>query len=1108
MKLKWCVGNRMKIIGFIFILMLLGGKRMHGQEYNKPVSVHFKHVALTDFFKYLEKQSEYHFFYSEDLLRNYPEISVKERTLSVEELLKKVLYPLGLTFSVDKYMVIIRTREGVKKRDNNPEFCGVEKGIVEDNTGKSIPGVNVWLKHKAGVGTTTDENGIFRLALTTGDTVCFSFVGYDRKEVVVPADVPVWNVVLSEAAENLSEVVIVGYGKQRSLNVTGAISRLNPIDISCPVEPIPNILAGRLAGIIGVQRSGEPGKNYADFWIRGISTFSANQHPLVLIDGVERDNLNDLVLEDIEHFSILKDASATAIYGARGGNGVVLIQTHRGRIGKLQVKGDYKWTYETLPTLPEYVDAYDYAVLANEARIVRGESPLYRRDELILFHYQMDADLYPDVNWQKEVLQKSSSSWQANLNVTGGNQQVQYYVSGTAAKNNSAYKMKMSREFYQFRSNLDFLLSPDLSMKLNVYTGYGRKNGMSGGSSEDLWNSLAEVNAALIPVKYTGGYCPGYGTDAKLSPLALLSMSGYQRQNDIDFQSSLSVCQRFDRWIQGVSAELTFAYDNRHSGVNNFHRTVDVYSAIGRDQSDGHLLLEKKETGGTAVFRSSDYNQRNIYLETKLNYLRSWRNGQQLEALLVYSQRSMEETAADMLEAIPYRNQGFAGRLTYACQDIYFSEVNFGYMGTENFPKGERFGFFPSLSVGWVLSGYPGIRMRLPGLTLLKLRYSIGLVGDDKISDKRFPYLNYVNTEAGGYDFGKYMPGMTEQEIGSRRLKWETACKQNLGMDLNICQYFQFTIDYFRDVRQGIFMRRESLPDIVGVTKKPYGNYGEMVNSGFDGQLVSRGKWAELKYECSGTFIFTKNRIRHYEVNRSSYPYQQYEGKEYGALKGLIALGLFENEEEIRMSPKQFGEVLPGDIKYKDVNGDGKLTEEDEVPIGYGNIPKIQYGFNLGLEWKGFYIKNFFKGVGRVNFFYGGAGFYPFAEGKLGNVLQVVADPRNRWIPASYSGSLVTENSQAHFPRLTYGENKNNNRPSTFWMGQGNYFRWKNLEIGYDFSKKLLDKYGICQLRLSFLGDNLRLWNKNGLWDPEQCSLNGSVYPLSRSFTVCVLLGF
>lgn len=1108
-----------KIILVVILCTVSSLNALWAQTSGSLLKVDFRNASLNEVIKFIEQRTPYHFFYSENLTARITGLTFQSAAVSVEQLLERFLEHTPLTYTINKHLIVLKLKPPPPPHRHPPGGRFVQvSGTVSNKEGETLPGVNVYVKHLPKVGVTTDINGLYVIRARPLDTLCYSFVGYRKKELVITENLVNGNMVLKEASEYLDEVMIVGYGKQRAVSVVGAISTLNMSTATHAVTPVSNMLAGRLTGLIGVQHSGEPGANFSEFWIRGIGTFGANRKALILIDGIERDNLDDLLPEDIEHFSILKDATATAIYGARGGNGVVLVNTKRGRTGKTCINLSSRLSVETLPYLPRYLGASEYARLANEAHVVRGETPEYIERDFRIMRYHLDPDLYPDTDWQKEILKKSSLSSRSFLSITGGNRWVNFYISGNVKTNGAIYRTdedkrnNTRRTLYGFRSNFDLVPTESFRIAFDLSAEHMRMNRPGKELTEDLWQTLTEVTPLSAPIRFTNGLFAAYGKENKMAPTTLLYETGYRHEYSTAFQSRLTLTKELNRWVKGLSVEATVSFDNRHVSMNQNVKNPALYKLRERKWQDAEPVFEKCVEAMPLTYSSESENRQSVYLEGKLSYGLTWDKSHQLNAMILYNQRSYVVTSENELEAIPFRNQGLAGRVAYSYRDVYFTELNFGYTGTENFPRHERFGFFPSAALGWVISNYPLFRRKYAFFNLLKLRYSIGLVGNDKILNKRFPDLTFVDFNAEGFVFGdlgeNIQGGVTEQEIGSGRIKWEVSRKRNLGLDLNLRNRLFVSFDWYHDYRKGIFMRRESLPDIIGVSPKPYGNWGEMKNWGFDGNITLPVAWKQWKCELSGTLTYTRDKIEQYEEAVPDYPYQKHSGNWNIMSRGLIALGLFKDEEDVRNSPPQFGEVLPGDIKYKDVNGDGVVDDDDIVPIGYGEVPKLQYGLTVDMAWKNFYCRLFFRGAGRVNFFYGGAGFYPFAERENGNVLAMVDRPGERWIPASYSGNAATENPAARFPRLTYGENLNNNRPSTFWMANGSYFRFKNIEIGYQLPRQMLSKLNLTACQLSFIGDNLAVWPKVKLWDPEQTSPNGAVYPIPRSYTFALSVSF
>lgn len=1000
------------------------------------------------------------------------------------------------------------------------------KGVVTDSKNEVQIGVNVYPKTDPSTGVVTDPDGQYSISVKPGTVLIFSYLGYETQEVKVGKGAnQIINVVLEESSQQLEEVSVVGYSTQRKVSVVGSIASIKPAELKTGgVTSVSNMLAGRVAGLVGIQKSGEPGNDVSEFWIRGISTFGANSSALILIDGIDRgsSSLNELAPEDIESFSILKDATATAVYGARGANGVVLINTKRGQEGKISINANVKTMIETLPRLPNYLRAYDYATLANEARLVRGDKSVYSPETFDIIKYHMDPDLYPDVNWQDEILKKRTLGVQANVNIAGGSKLARYYMSAFYRTNDAIYQQtgmeryhsNVRRNQYTFRSNIDVDVTKTTLVSLLMSAKIVEMNRPGLGTTDDIWGAQANLTPLTVPVIYSNGQLPAYGKGDQTSPSVLLNETGFLTDRDNSIESLLKIEQNLNFITEGLKVTGSISFDNFNNHLTSRTKMPDLYKATDRNWNTGELMTLKTVVAEPLKFSSSSYGIRTIYVEGKLEYNRLFAEKHRAGALFLYNQKDYQRTDSDTeLSSIPRRNQGLAGRLTYSYDDVYFVEGNFGYNGSENFPKGERFGFFPSGALGWVISNYSAVKKAFPFLNTLKLRYSYGLVGNDQISDTvRFPYLTTVNVSAPGYLFGDQgqtsYGGVTDDVLGSTGLVWEKAIKQNYGIDIKLWNALDITVDAFIDKRNNIFMQRATLPGTLGVGTKPWGNVGKMKSWGADGTASYSHQFGDLFMEVRGNFTLTRDKILDYDEVPARYPYLAKKGTSNGVTRGLIALGLFKDEDDVKNSPTQFGKVLPGDIKYQDVNGDGRIDDYDIVPIGNSHIPKLQYGFATSLNWKGFDFSIFFRGTAKADYFMGGKGYYPFSGGVTGNVLSIVNDPANRWTPAWYSGDPATENPNARFPRLTYGENSNNNRESTFWLADASYLRLKTVEIGYTFPRKWLNRMNMSNLRLSVIGDNLHVWDHVKLWDPEQASSNGAVYPLTRSYSMVLQVSF
>lgn len=999
----------------------------------------------------------------------------------------------------------------------------IVSGTVVDKDNLTMPGVSVYIKDDPGRGTSTDNDGRFSLKVKYGDKVVFTFIGFTTQEHIALEPKTDLSITLAEDNTTLDEVVIVGLGDvQRKISSVGAITTVDTKALQTPAPSISNLLGGRAAGVISLQSSGEPGQNIAEFWVRGIGTFGANSSALVLIDGLEGD-LNTIDPADVESFTVLKDASATAVYGVRGANGVVLVNTKKGLTGKIQITGRFNTTLSVLNRLPEYLDAYGYAKLANEARAVRGETPLYDDTEMGIIRDGLDPDMYPNVNWQDEILNKTF--WRHSYYVSGrGGSDVARYFLSLGGKNesaaykvdkNSPYASNVSYNTYNYRINLDVNLTKSTKVYLGS-DGFLSQLKQPGVANTDyIWGAQSRLTPLSIPTQYSNGMLPGRGTGDLASPYVMINRTGKAADEVFKGKATLAVTQDLSSLVQGLKIRAQGAYDI-HSYFSE-RRSVQpaLYMALGRS-GDGSLIMQETVQEQKASYSKSIRQYRKYHFEATLNYDRMFGTDHRTSALVYYYASDEKDTddATSNLSAIPLRYQGVSSRLTYGYKDTYLFDVNFGYTGSENFQPGKQYGFFPSAAIGWVPTGYEKVQEALPWLDYFKIRASYGSVGNDRITDTRFPYLTKVN-EGTSTVWG--IPGIetiNETRIGADNLAWEKAIKFDLGIEGKLFgNKLDFVVDFFHDQRNGIFQQRVQVPEFVGVVSNPYANVGKMESFGADGNAsFTYDINDKLGFTLRGNFTFSKNRVQNWEQAYMEYPYLEYNGFPYNSLRGYQAIGLFKDEDDIKYSPKQtFGEVLPGDIKYKDINGDGMINELDKVPLTHSTYPLLMYGLGAEVRYKNLTLGILFKGTGKTSFFYvgqdNGMGYVPFFEGNTGNVLTMAANPANRWIPKEYAiangiDPSLAENPNARFPRLQYGNNANNSQLSTFWQGDSRYLRLEEITLNYHMNFDFLRRIGVSSLDLQFVGNNLYVWDKVKIFDPEQARWNGRKYPIPSTYSL------
>jgi len=994
-------------------------------------------------------------------------------------------------------------------------------GIVTDAQKEPLVGVNVAVKDAPGLGTITDINGKYKIKVEPYQRLVFSYVGFDKTEVLIKEQ-RVINVSLKEAqASSLDEVVITGTGVQKKLTVTGAITTVNVSDLTHTSNGnVVNALAGNVAGVLAMQTSGQPGRNTSEFWIRGISTFGASTAALVLVDGFERD-LDDVNIEDIESFSVLKDASATAIYGSRGANGVVLITTKRGKAGKINIDAKVETSYNTRTITPAFVDGYRYASMLNEARITRNQEPIYQADELNLLRAGLDPDLYPNVDWKDLLLKDGAMTYRANVNMNGGGSTARYFVSLSYLKEDGMYKTddtlrkdydtNANANTWNYRLNTDIDITTTTLLKVGVSGSLKKYN--EPGLSGDVWKSLMHQNPVSVPVLYSNGYVPAYGTGDRTNPWVLATQTGYKEHWENTIQTNLTLEQKLDFITKGLKFIGRFGFDTWNKNNIDRIKWPEQWKAERYRDENGKLVFHRiTEEQKMKQSSSAEGNRKEIF-EAELHYDRGFKE-HHVGGIIKFNQDSQVftvDTGDDIKKGIARRHLGLAGRVSYNWNYRYFADFNFGYNGSENFADGHRFGFFPAVSAAWNIAEEPIIKKNLKWMNMLKIRYSFGKVGNDalKIGDTeyRFPYLYTIGSgdgyEWGDYNYSKSYSGMTYTDLASNYATWEVATKHDLGVDLALFNdKFTATVDYFHEQREGIWMERKYLPGIVGVSSNPRANVGKVLSEGFDGNFTYRERINKVDVTVRGNITYSKNTILEKDEENSVYPYQMERNYRVNQAKGLIALGLFKDYDDIRNSPRQdFGTVQPGDIKYKDVNGDGVINDGDKVAIGATSKPNMIYGFGVSASWKGLDVNIHFQGAGKTSFFINGPTVYAFSSGDWGNILKDVADS-NRWIEHEISGTMATENPNAEYPRLSYGGNSNNYRESTFWLRNGSYLRLKTLEFGYTIPKSLVNKIRFNNIRLFFRGTNLLTFSSFKLWDPELGSSTGTEYPLAKSVTL------
>lgn len=1085
-----------------------GGELSHAAQTAQQNTIRIGNVTnLKELIRQIEAQTSYKVSYQGNLADNIT-IKADPSKHNVEELLADALRGTGISYVI-RYNTIILTQEQPRAEaaQQASQTRHIAGRVIDAETKEPIIGATVWVKDSA-LGTNTNVDGAFDYTFTGHyGYIAVSYIGYQTQEFPV-TNLP--KVIELSAGNELDEVVVVGYGTQKKASVVGSIASVSVNDIRMPTAKISNNLAGQLAGVISVQRSGEPGAS-STFWIRGISTFGSSTTPLVLVDGIERD-LDLVDIEDIKDFSILKDAAATAIYGVRGANGVILITTREGIVGKPQINIRFEAGMVQPTKVPDMLDAVQFAELWNAA----AGSEVYTPEVIQKYRDGSDPDLYPNVDWVDYLYKDLSFNERVNVNVTGGGSTAKYYISGGfynedglfARDNMKEYNTSVFYRKFNFRSNVEVQLHKYTKLNVNLATTFERKN-EPGTASSTIWNYAVKSAPNVFPAVYSNGLLPGPGANNGENPYVLLTQTGYREKFYNTAQSLFSLTQDLGDWVtKGLTVTVKGSFDAKNYNHLARTKTPPQYMASGRDEF-GDLILQQTVVGtNNLTYAESHSGYRSVYLEASVNWARSF-GKHDLSALFLYQQSQRNDVGIDKSEpelALPYRHQGIAGRITYSYDNRYFIEGNFGYNGSENFSPGKRFGFFPSVAAGYVISNEKFFEPVRGVIDLLKIKASYGIVGNDKIGTgdnvRRFIYNGTVNSGS-SYYFGTRPHSSSSIQMGdwpNPNVGWEEAHKLNVGVDLSLFSKLKISADYFKEKREGIFLQRQSIPVYVGLSTQPWVNIGKMRNSGVDASLeYHQTIGQDLHLTVRGNFTYARNMIVDQDQPDYKYLYMNRTGQARYQTFGLVAAGLFRDQADIDAWPKQsFGDVEPGDIKYLDLNGDGVVDSYDVKPIGYTSIPEIVYGFGFSLQWKAFDFSAFFQGVGHVS-------FSTLTDQTLGfnarnsreaNLFSDVYD--NYWTP---------ERLDAKYPRLYIGTNNNNNQTSTFWMANGRYMRLKNLEIGYTLPKRISQKMAMQNMRVYLSGVNLFTFSPFKLWDPD-LQTGATNYPNNRIINIGLTIGF
>lgn len=998
-------------------------------------------------------------------------------------------------------------------------------GRVVDELGEPLPGVTIVVKGTPR-GVTTDIDGSFSIDVTLGTELEISYIGME-KQIIKVKDSRLKTIVMKTQADELEEVTVVAFAKQKKESVIASVSTVKPTELKVPSSNLTTAFAGRIAGMISYQRSGEPGEDNADFFIRGVTSFgTGKKDPLILIDGVEmtKDDLARLTTDDIASFSIMKDANATALYGARGANGVILVATKEGEEGKVKVDFRAEGTLSMPTEEVELADPVTYMRLHNEA--VRTRNPLtalpYSTTKIVNTEKGLDPIRYPAIDWRDMLFKKNTFNQRYNLNISGGGKVARYYVSAAYNKDTGIIKMDKRNNFNNnidinkivLRANVNVNLTKTTEMVVRLHGAFDDYSGPLDGGSE-LYKKALHTTPVLFQPYYTADEAHQYtkhilfgnaGEGKYQNPYADM-VKGYQEYSRSTMLAQFEAKQKLDFITKGLAIRGLFNI-NRYSKLGNKNSYKPFYYEYVADPNFPELyqLTALNPDSGTeylAFSKGAREVKSTLYFETALSYNRSFKK-HDVSGLLVYTMRDYTNSGAEELQlALPARNLGLAGRFTYGFDKRYFVEANFGYNGSERFAKKERFGFFPSAGIGWIVTNESFMKPTEHWLSKLKLKATYGLVGNDQIGDDddRFFYLSQVNPNNSGKsftfgeEFGYSCNGVSISRYADPYITWEIARKLNVGLELNLWDELEFQIDYFQEKRSNILQKRSDIPTSMGLQAIPSANVGKAKGGGVDFSVdynhsFNKNFWISAR----GNFTYASSKFSVYEEpDYSDTPWLSHVNQKIKQTWGLIAERLFVDEEEVRNSPKQtWGVYGAGDIKYKDINGDNIIDDRDKVPIGYPTTPEINYGFGISAGlFRDFDFSCFFQGSARSSFWIDAKNTSPFVGSNAPRgLLKYYAD--DHW-------SEDSRNIYALWPRLSESVNENNTQTSTWFMRNGAFLRLKTLEVGYTIPQHVTKRIHFNKIRFYVSGTNLFVWSKFKMWDPELAG-NCFKYPLQRVF--------
>ncbi len=1141
----------MKLTLFFSLFFCL---QVFGSTEAQNISLDVRAASVKSVLRTIQKQTGFSYVIPEYLLDKSNPITIQIKDKPLDRSLALLFVNQPFQYTIRNKVIVFKEKKSVAASSSPiKEYKSQQtklNGQVVDEDGNPLSGVSITIKGDTRA-VVTDLKGNFSIDVKQTDQIVITFIGMETQTIAVQ-DQKTIRIVMKALPDELDEVTVIGYGQQKKESIVSSLSTVGPKELTIKQRNLRNILAGQLAGVIAVQRSGEPGNDAAAFFIRGQSSYAGGTSPLVLVDGVPR-RMDDIDVEEIETFTVLKDAAATSVYGAEGANGVVLITSKRGKVQKTIANFTAQTSVMTPQRLMKLMDSYTYLSLFNEAQWNDQGNPnkdvfrpQFTQERLEKYRTGEDPDLYPSVNWM-DLLRSNTQSSRYTVNFRGGSDKVRFFTSGAYFKENGIfqsnpmenYNSNIGLDRFNLRSNIDMQLTNSTQLSVDMSGQYLRRN-QPGFTSDDIFAFISRYPVHIIPMVYSDGSASDHGAVGAAvvnQPYNMLNNSGYRKIWSGYLQSKVALRQDLKFITEGLFANGVVSFDADFTSTLIRSKTPNTFIALGRN-TDGTLNKRTIKPGaalGNPYQGGGDVGgSKNIYLEGSLNYKRVFAERHDVSGLILYMQKeSQSQRDANGMKLLPFRKQSIVARATYGYDNRYLVEASMGATGSDNFATGNRWGAFPAAGVAWYLSNEKFMAGLQKYVSKLKLRGSYGVTGNDRIGrdDTRFPYRGSINEEAPGYNLGLAPgfggsasngrgAGVVEGAFPALGISWEIEKKLNAGIDIGLFSgRVDLTVDYFKNRRSDILLQRRTVLDATGFRSFPFQNFGVVDNKGVDASLILKQKAGNVNISARGNLTYARNKIVEYDEIPQKYPYMNYTGNPIDKPLIYIAEGLYTpGDFDITTAqngaktyklkagmPTSTSYVAPGDIKYKDLNGDGLINEYDRTYDHkfYSPVPEIVYGFGVNADWKGLSVGVFFQGTANssANMLAVAPNIIPFDVGVDNGSARI--EMQDRWRADD------PENQNVFMPRVHSGGYAHNIMPSTWWYRSAGFLRLKNVEVGYDFNKDLIKRLKMRNLRLYLQGTNVALWDKMKLWDPELGSANsGAKYPLSSTYSLGLEITF